>query len=93
MPLFDTRLFVEVYLPRIFSLYGSDAVRRLEATVGMDQGGQKAAQIAAFHLFIRDHSAFDRETPNVFLQVKEETAKLNPSAVRLFGDMLVKGVA
>ena len=59
----------------------------------MDQGGQKAAQIAAFHLFIRDRSAFDKETPNVFLQVKEETAKFNPSAVRLFSDMLVKGVA
>jgi hypothetical protein len=93
VPPFDTRLFVEVYLPRIFSLYGPGAVRRLEATVGMDQGGQKAAQIAAFHLFIRDRSAFDKETPNVFLQVKEETARLNPSAVRLFSDMLVKGVA
>ncbi len=93
VPPFDTRLFVEDYLPRIFSLYGPDAVRRLEATVGMDQGGKAAVQIASFHIFIRDRSAFDARTADVYQQVKEETAKLNPSAVRLFSQLRVKGVA
>lgn len=93
VPPFDTNLFVEVYLPRIFSLYGPNAVRRLEATVGMEQGGQKAAQIAAFHLFIKDRAAYDMATANVFVQVKEETLKLNPSAVRLLSDMSVRGIA
>jgi hypothetical protein len=93
VPPFDTRLFVEGYLPRIFSLYGPDAVRRLEATVGMDQGGKAAVQIAAFHMFIGDRDAFDAKTQDVFQQVKEETAKLNPSAARVLGQMRVKGVA
>jgi hypothetical protein len=93
VPPFDTRLFVESYLPRIFSLYGPNAVRRLEATVGMEQGGQKPAQIAAYHLFIKDRAAYDMATQNVFVQVKEETQKLNPSAVRLLSDMSVKGIA
>jgi hypothetical protein len=93
VPPFDVRSFVESYLPRIFSLYGSGAVRRLEATVGMDQGGRKAVQMAAYHFFIRDRSAFDKATPDVYLQVREETASFNPSGVRLLSDMLVKGIA
>jgi hypothetical protein len=93
VPPFDTSLFVESYLPRIFSLYGPDAVRRLEATVGMDQGGQKAAQLAAYHVFVRDRSVFDTQTRNVYDQVKEDIAKLNPSAVRVLSDVRVKGIA
>lgn len=93
VPPFDVRLFVDVYLPRIFSLYGPEAVRRLEATVGLEQGGQKPAQIAAFHLFIKDRIAFDMATSNVYLQVMEETLQFNPSAVRLLSDMRVRAVA
>lgn len=93
VPPFDARLFTESYLPRMFSLYGPGAVRRLEATVGLDQGGKKAAQIAAYHCYIGDRSAFDKETPNVFSQLKEETAKFNPSGVRVLSDVRVAGVA
>lgn len=93
VPPFDTRVFVESYLPRLYSLYGSGAVRRLEATVGIDQGGQKAAQIAAYHLFVRDRSVLEAQTVNVYQQLKEETTQFNLSGVRLFSDMSVKGVA
>lgn len=93
VPPFDARLFAEGYLPRLFSLYGSDAVRRLEATVGMDQGGQKATQIAAYHLYVRDRSALDAQTANVYQQLKEETAQFNLNGVRLLSDVSVKGIA
>lgn len=93
VPAFDTRLFAESYLPRLFSLYGSDAIRRLEATVGMEQGGQKPTQIAAYHLFIRDRGIFDSKTLGVYVQLKEETASFNPSGVRLLSQTRVKGIA
>jgi hypothetical protein len=93
VPGFDARLFVESYLPRLFSLYGAGALRRLEATLGMEQGGQKPAQIAAYHFYIGDRAAFDRSTPDVYMQLREETAAFNPSGVRLLSNMLVKGVA
>lgn len=92
VPPFDVGLFTQDYLPRMFSLYGTGAVHRLEATVGMDQGGRKAAQIAAYHCYIADRSIFEKETPNVFLQLKEETVKFNPSGVRVLSDVSVAGV-
>lgn len=55
--------------------------------------GQKPAQIAAFHIFIRDRAAYDKESSNAFLPLKEETARLMQSAVAVFSDMRVKAVA
>jgi hypothetical protein len=93
VPPFDTRVFVESYLPRLFALYGAGAVRRLEATVGIEQGGRKPAQIAAYHLFVRDRSVLDAQTANVYQQLKEETVQFNLSGVRLLSDVRVKGIA
>ncbi len=92
-PPFDARLFSEVYVPKLFAAFPTFAVRRIEATVGMEQGGQKPAQFAAYHLFIRDRAAYDATWPNAFAQVKEEATQLQENAVMIFSDMRVKGIA
>jgi hypothetical protein len=92
-PAFDQRYFVEVYLPRLYSLFGSSAVRGLEATAGMDQGGQKAVLIGALHLFIRDRSAFDAESKRAFAEILEYTHKLTQNTMAVFNDMRVAGIA
>jgi hypothetical protein len=92
-PAFDQRYFVEVYLPKLYSLFGSRAVRGLEATTGMDQGGQKAVLIGAFHLFMRDRSAFDAEAKRAFDEILEYTKKLTQNTMAVANDMRVAGVA
>jgi hypothetical protein len=93
VPAFDQRYFTEVFLPRQYSLFGSNAVRGLEATTGMDQGGQKAVLLGAFHLFIRDRKVFDEESKRAFDEIFEYTKKLTQNTMAVFNDMRVAGVA
>lgn len=91
-PPFDARLFAEVYVPRLFSAIPSYAVRRVEATVGLEQGGQKPAQFAAYHMYIRDKDAYDATAAEASRQVKEEATRLQEDAVMMFSKMNVKGI-
>jgi hypothetical protein len=91
-PPFDARLFLEDYVPKLFSAFPSFAVRRVEATLGLEQGGKKPAQLAAFHIFIRDRAAYDGTYADAFGKVKEESPKLQQSAVMMFSDMRVKAI-
>jgi hypothetical protein len=88
-PGFDTRFFVESYLPKLHAMYGADALRRLEATIGMDQGGRKATQIAAYHLFIRDRKAYDTASRTVFTEMQQDGGKLMQGLMPVFADMRI----
>jgi hypothetical protein len=91
-PKFDPAFFVDVYLPKLYSLYGSDAVRRLEATLGVDQGGQKATHIGAYHLSIRDRKDYDRKQGSVFTELQKDSGQFT-TIFPLFADMRVSAVA
>jgi hypothetical protein len=93
VPAFDQRYFTEVFLPKQYSLFGPNAIRGLEATTGMDQGGQKAVVLGAFHIFIRDRSVFDEESKRAFVDIREYTAKLTQNTMAVFNDMRVAGIA
>jgi hypothetical protein len=92
-PPFDARQFAEVYVPKLFSAFPSFAVRRVEATVGLEQGGQKPAQFAAYHIYIRDKDAYEATSADASRQVKEEATRLQEDAVMMFSKMSVKGIA
>jgi hypothetical protein len=89
---FDTRYFTEAILPKLFSLYGSNAVRRLEATVGMDQGGQKAAQTAAYHLYIRDREAYDKASQTAFGEIQKDAVQFSQGIFPFWADMRVTAI-
>lgn len=91
-PAFDAAFFTGTYLPKLYALYGSKALRRLEASVGMDQGGQKAAQVATYHLYIRDRAAFDAASRDVFTELQQEAGKLMPY-MPVFADLRVTAIA
>ncbi len=91
-PTFDARYFVEVYLPKLYSLYGASAVRRVEATLGQDQGGQKAAHLGAYHLMIRDRSDYDRKSGSVFSEMTKDSGKFT-TIFPMLADMRVNAIA
>lgn len=91
-PSFDARFFVDTYLPRLYSLYGAGAVRRVEATQGQDQGGQAAAHLAAYHLMIRDRSDFDRRTSSVFSELTGDADQFT-TIFPILADMRVNAIA
>lgn len=74
-PRFDPGYFVQTYMPNVYSLWGNDVLRRVEATLGMDQGGQKAAHLGAYHLMIRDRVAYDTKARTVFGELQKDSGK------------------
>lgn len=90
---FDARYFIEAFLPKMYALYGSNIVRRVEATQGQDQGGEKAANVAAYHLVIRDRNAWDGKATSVFGEMQKDAGKFTNIMVPLLADMRVNAVA
>lgn len=91
-PTFDATYFTDVYLPKLFSLYGAAAVRRLEATVGMDQGGQPAAHKGAYHLLIRDRGAYDTAAQRAQGEILMDAGKFT-TIFPIIADMRVTAIA
>jgi hypothetical protein len=90
-PRFDPAFFVDTYLPKLYSLYGAGAVRRLEATLGVDQGGQKATHVGAYHLWVRDRKDYDRRQGSVFTEMQKDSAQFT-TIFPLIADMRVSAV-
>jgi hypothetical protein len=91
VPVFDQKYFQESYLPALYSGLGPNAVRRLEASMGMVQGGQSPAVIAAYHVFIRDRDAYDLAR-GALAEVNKGLPTLTQNTTVMFIDMRVRGV-
>jgi hypothetical protein len=89
---FDTRYFLDVYLPKLYSMFGSSAVRRLEATLGQDQGGQPATHRAAFHLMVRDRTEYESRAGSVFSEMQKDAGKFTNIIVPLLANMRVNAI-
>lgn len=74
-PRFDADHFLQVYMPHVCSLWGDEVLRRVEATVGLDQGGQKAAHLGAYHLMVRDRAAYDAKARSVLGELQKDSEK------------------
>jgi hypothetical protein len=90
-PAFDQKFFQESYLPALYSGLGPNAVRRIEASMGVVQGGQSPAVIAAYHVFIRDRDAYDLAS-SAFAEVNKGLATLTQNTTVMFINMRVRGV-
>ncbi len=91
-PGFDAHFFITDYLPKLHALYGPEAVRRVEATLGQDQGGQKATHLAASHLVIRDRSAFDAKSASVFSALQKDAGTFT-TIFPMLADMRIHTIA
>jgi hypothetical protein len=92
-PVFDQRHFVETYLPALYSQMGPEAISRIEATMGLEQGGQKPAQVAAFHAYIRNRTILQARARNAPGELQKDADKIAQNAAPLFFSMRVTGVA
>jgi len=91
-PRFDPAYFVDVFLPKLYSLFGSNVVRRLEATLGMEQGGQKPAYFGAYHVMIRDRGAYDSRSSSVFTELQKDSGQFT-TVFPTLADMRVAAIA
>ena len=87
---FDQRHFAESYLPQVFSLYGSTVIQRIEGTIGMDQSGRKATQVAAYHAYIRDRTAYDQKSGSVFSEVGKDGGQYMQGFSPIMADLRLK---
>jgi hypothetical protein len=89
---FDTQYFTEVYLPKLRSYYGDGAVRRIEAFMGVPQGGTKPAIVAALHLYIRDRDAFNSANGEGQKELMQIDNKYYPPEEQMWADSKVTAV-
>jgi hypothetical protein len=87
---FDQRHFTESFLPQVFSLYGSNVIQRLEGMVGLDQSGRKATQVASYHAYIRDRTAYDQKSGSVFSQVAKDGGQYMQAFSPIMADLRLK---
>jgi hypothetical protein len=91
-PRFDPAQFVDVFLPRLYSLFGPGTVRRVEGTIGMEQGGQKPAHFGACHIVIRDRAAYDSQSGSVFTELQKDSGQFT-SVFPTLADLRVAAIA
>lgn len=65
----DTRYYVDTYLPKLIQAFGPEAILRIEASEGTDQAGPKRLH-SAVHMYINNEAAFEAASE------KEEVAAL-----------------
>jgi hypothetical protein len=90
-PAFDQKYFQGSYLPALYSGLGPNAVRRIEASMGVVQGGQLPAVMAAYHVFIRDRDAYDLAS-SAFAEADRSLATLAQNTTIMFINMRVRGI-
>lgn len=83
--------FKDSHIPKLFSLYGSSALRRVEGTLGQDQGTAKATYVATSHLYIRDRSAYDTARTSSMNDMIEDAKKFT-TIFPLFAELRVTAV-
>jgi hypothetical protein len=73
---FDAKYYGEKVIPLMVSLYGKEAIRRVEYTIGSSgQGGTKPTMLAAAHFYIRNRQAWDAGGMKAYPQLMAEGPK------------------
>lgn len=73
---FDAKYYGEKVIPLMVQIYGKDAIRRIEFSIGSaGQGGNKPAVLGAAHYYIRDRAAWDAAGMKAFPQLMQEGPK------------------
>lgn len=88
---FDGGYYSDVYLPKLRSLYGDNAIRRIEFNTGMVQGGRKPTFLTSAHLFIRERSAYDSANGEAMPELMKTDTKYT-NAVQMYADSKVNTI-
>ncbi len=70
----DENYLVKTHIPNLYAYYGQNVVRRLTATLGVDQGS-KATYKATVTLYIRQRNAYDGVARNAFNEMVDDIRK------------------
>ena len=76
----DENYLVKTHIPNLNVFYGQTVVRRLTATLGVDQGS-KATYKAAVTLYIRQRNAYDGVERNAFNEMVDDIKKFTTNDV------------
>ncbi len=87
----DKDYFVATHVPKLFSIYGGNALRRVEGNLGVDQGASKATYVATTHLYVRDRSAYADSQQQAMGDLIED-AKKYTTIFPLFGELRIQAI-
>lgn len=73
---FDPDYYANVYIPKLYSLYGSTATRRVEVTLASPElGNSRPHLLASSHVYVRDREAYDAAAGRSFAELMRDTGK------------------
>jgi hypothetical protein len=67
--------FTNTHIPKLLPIYGGSAVRRIEGTLGQDQGTSKATYVATTHIYIRTRSDYEKKATGNMGEMIEDAKK------------------
>lgn len=87
----DEKYLVDTHIPKLYAAYGQSAVRRLSATIGVDQGS-KATYKSTVTLYIRERSAYDTVSRTAFGDMIEDIKKFTNIPAPEFNELRVQEI-
>ena len=88
----DFEYFKATHISKLYTLFGSNAARRIDGTQGQDQGASKATYAAATHIFSRDRGAFENALKQGLNDMIDDIKKYT-TALPEFTQLRVQAVA
>ncbi|HTQ35574.1 MAG TPA: hypothetical protein VMH77_00945, partial [Steroidobacteraceae bacterium] len=87
----DKDYFKANHVAKLYSIFGAQALRRVEGTFGQDQGSAKATYVATTNLYIRDRGAYDDAMKQGMNDMIDDIKKFT-TITPLFSDMRITAV-
>jgi len=84
----DEDYLVNTHIPKLYSIYGQSVVRRLTATLGVDQGS-KATYKATTTLYMRQRNAYDGVARSAFGEMVDDIKKFTDVPAPEFNELKV----
>ena len=89
---FDVDYYTSTYIPKMYSLYGLAALRRLEAThAAPELGNASPMLLAGHHLYVRDRSAYDGAAREANSEMMRDNGKFT-DLLPMFEDMRIAAI-
>jgi len=87
---FDEDYFVKTHIPKVYSMFGQSAVRRLTATSGVDQGS-KATYRGTVTLYVRERSAYESAIRSALGEMVEDIKKFT-NIIPEFNELRIQAI-
>jgi hypothetical protein len=87
----DEDYLVNTHIPKVYSFYGQNVIRRLTATIGVDQGS-KATYKATTTLYMRQRSSYDGVARSAFGEMVDDIKKFTNIPAPEFNELRVQEI-